>query len=74
MSADVLAVVQMIPNEVFVAAQILQFHSLDLVVIKVKLLKTVWKIWEADRILMWYLIEYDRNCWVYFNLSSYIFH
>lgn len=44
MSADVLAVVRMIPDKVFVAAQILQFHSLDLVVIKVKLLETVWKI------------------------------
>lgn len=34
----------MIPDEVFVAAQVLQFHGLDLVVIKVKLLKTVWKV------------------------------
>lgn len=38
------AVVQLIPDEVFVAAQVLQFHSLDLVVIEVKLLETVWKI------------------------------
>lgn len=41
----VLAVEQIIPNEVFVATQILQFHCLDLVVIKVKLLEIVWKIW-----------------------------
>lgn len=46
------AVVRTIPDEVFVAAQVLQFHSLDLVVIKMKLLETVWKIWWIDKILL----------------------
>lgn len=33
-----------IPVKVFVAAQVLQFHGLDLVVVQVKLMETVWEI------------------------------
>ncbi len=39
-----------IPVEVFVAAQILQFHSLDLIVVQMKLMEAVWEIWKADTI------------------------
>lgn len=34
----------MLPVKVLVAAQVLQFHSLDLVVVQMKLIETVWKI------------------------------
>lgn len=31
-----------IPVQVFVAFQVLQFHSLDLVVVQMKLMETIW--------------------------------
>lgn len=38
----------MLPVEVLVAAQVLQFHSLDLVVVEVKLTQAVWKILQTQ--------------------------
>lgn len=38
----------MLPVEVLVAAQVLQFHSLDLVVVEVKLIQAVWKILQTQ--------------------------
>lgn len=38
------------PVEVFVAAQVLQLHSLDLIVVQMKLMETLWEIWSADNI------------------------
>lgn len=37
-------VVWKIPVQVFVALQVLQFHSLDLVVVQMKLMETLWEI------------------------------
>lgn len=34
----------MLPVKIIVAAQVLQFHSLDLIVVQMKLIQTVWKI------------------------------
>lgn len=46
----------MLPVEVLVAAQVLQFHSLDLVVIKVKLIQAVWKILQTQ--IHWKLVDF----------------
>lgn len=39
-----------VPVQVFVALQVLQFHSLDLVVVQMKLMETLWEICKAGSI------------------------
>lgn len=38
------------PVQVFIAAQVLQFDGLDLVIVQVELMKTVREVWEERNI------------------------
>lgn len=54
-----------VPVQVFVAAQVLQFYSLDLVVVQMKLTETLWEIWKTDT------ASVRLHCSVRFELLSF---